>query len=173
MADAETTGAPAVIFRRLAALLYDALPAVALAFIVSFAMLPLTGGEAILDSTQRFVGTLYHLLWPLAVFGYFGWSWTQSGQTLGLRAWRLRLETDAGGRIGWLAATRRYLLGMALFWLACVGAWYMGHAGSPLAAAAAAALLAPLVLNFAWIAFDRERRSLLDVVGRTRVRRTA
>ena len=35
------------------------------------------------------------------------------------------------------------------------------------------ALMAPLVLNFAWVPFDRERRSLIDVAARTRVRRVA
>ena len=51
-----TTGAPAGLFRRLAALLYDLLLVVALAFVATFAMLPLTQGEAILTATQGLVG---------------------------------------------------------------------------------------------------------------------
>ncbi len=173
MGDATATAVSAGLFRRLAALLYDALLATALAFVASFAMLPLTGGDALLTSTQGIVGSLYHLLWPLVVFAYFGWSWTRSGQTLGLRAWRLRLETESGGRIGWLAAAGRYLLGLALFWLACVGAWYLSRGQSPLTVIGAIALIAPLVLNFSWVAFDLKRRSLIDLAARTRVRRVA
>lgn len=171
MVDVATTGVPAGLPRRLAALFYDSLLAVALAFIASFAMLPFTGGEAVPGSGPGLVGPVYHLAWPLVVFAYFGWSWTRSGQTLGLRAWRIRLETAAGGRIGWPAAAGRYLAGLALFWLACVGGWYLGHAASPLARAGAAALFVPLVLNFAWAAFDRDGRSLLDIAAKTRLRR--
>jgi uncharacterized RDD family membrane protein YckC len=74
-----TTGAPAGLFRRLAALLYDVLLAIAIAFIVTAAMLPLTHGEAILSATQGLVGHLYHAVLLLAVFAYFGSCWTRSG----------------------------------------------------------------------------------------------
>jgi uncharacterized RDD family membrane protein YckC len=169
---ADSTMPPrAGLLRRLAALFYDLLLIIALAFVASFAILPLTGGEAIPASNQGLVGSLYHVAWPLLVFAYFGWCWTRSGQTLGMRAWRLRLETEPGRRLGWMAAAGRYLLGISLFWLACVGAWYLCAARSQLAQAGAATLVAPLVLNFAWIPFDRERRSLMDLVGRARMRR--
>ena len=165
-----TTGAPAGLFRRLAALCYDALVAVALAFAATFAMLPLTHGEAILPATQGPVAHAYYALLALLVFAYFGWSWTRSGQTLGMRAWRIRLETTDGRRLNWTQTLARFLLGAGLGWLAALGAWYLARPASPVAHAGAAALLAPLAANFAWIAFDRERRSLLDVAGRARVR---
>ena len=169
MGDESTKTSPAGLLRRLAALFYDFLLSVALAFAVSFAMLPLTRGQAFLPSAQGLVGHVYHAVWPLAVFAYFGWCWTRSGQTLGLKAWRMRLETGAGGRLGWSAAAGRYLLGVALFWLACVGAWYLWHTDHVIAAMGAAALVAPVVLNFAWIIFDREGRSLMDLATGTRV----
>jgi len=168
-----TTGTPAGLFRRLAALCYDALVAVALGFVATFAMLPLTRGEAILAATQGLVAHAYHALLVLLVFAYFGWSWTRSGQTLGMRAWRIRLETAAGRTLNWAETLVRFLLGAAIAWLATLGAWYLARPGSPVAHAGAAALLAPLAVNFAWIVFDRERRSLLDVAGRARVRRLA
>ncbi len=59
-----------------------------LPFVATFALLPLSGGEAILTATQGIVGQLYHALLVLLVFGYFGLCWTRSGQTLGMRAWR-------------------------------------------------------------------------------------
>ncbi len=173
MVDEATTGAPAGLFRRLAALSYDTLIAVALAFVATFAMLPLTSGEAILSATQGLVAHAYHALLALLVFAYFGWSWTRSGQTLGMRAWRIRLETAAARRLTWAGSLARCLLGASLAWLAAVGAWQLARPGSAAAHASAVALLLPLVTNFAWIAFDGERRSLLDVAGRTRVRRLA
>lgn len=158
------------LFRRLAALLYDALLAAALAFAVTFAMLPLTHGEAILTSTQGYLGRLYHALLVVVVFGYFGRCWTRTGQTLGFRAWRMRLETEIGGRIAWSGAAARFLLGGAMALLAILGLWYLGTAGGSLARAGAALLVAPAVLNYAWIVIDRERRSLLDRATRQRAR---
>lgn len=169
MGDETTKGTPAGLLRRLGALLYDLLLVVALAFVATFALLPLTGGEAILTSTQGFVGHLYHALLVGILFGYFGWCWTQSGQTLGMKAWRMRLETDLGGRPGWAGALARFALGSAITVLATVGAWYLRAPGSVLAHAGATLLIAPVAVNFGWVAFDPEARSLLDIAGRTRV----
>ena len=173
MDEESTTGAPAGLLRRLAALFYDALLVMALAFAATFAMLPFTRGEAILSATQGSLAHAYHALLAILVFAYFGWSWTRSGQTLGMRAWRLESQ-DAGGTTPQLGrVTVRCLLGAGVAWLAALGAWYLRHAENGLQSAGAAALLAPLVLNFAWIPFDREGRSLLDLAGGTRVRRVA
>jgi uncharacterized RDD family membrane protein YckC len=171
MGDESTKTSPAGLLRRLAALLYDLLLVTALAFVVTFALLPITHGEAILTSTQGFVGSLYHTLLFVVVFGYFGWCWTRTGQTLGLKAWRLRLETDIGTRLGWPAAAARFLLGTGIAVLAVVGLWYLRVPGSPLAHAGAALLVAPGVVNYGWILFNAGRRSLLDIAGRTRVAR--
>lgn len=162
---------PAGLIRRLAALFYDTLLAVALAFAATFVMLPLTRGAAILPETQGTVAHAYHALLALLVFGYFGRSWTKSGQTLGMRAWRIRLESADGRRLRWGESLVRCLLGAGLAWLAVLGAWYLARPGSPVAHAGAIALMMPFAMNFAWIPFDRERRSLLDIAGRARVRR--
>jgi uncharacterized RDD family membrane protein YckC len=169
MDEESTTGAPAGLLRRLAALLYDLLLATALAFVATFAMLPLTRGEAILPSTQGLLGHGYRAVVAVVVFAYFGWSWTRSGQTLGMKAWRIRLETDDGRRLGWAGAMVRFVLGAAVAWIAVLGAWYVSHPGSLLAHAGAAAMLAPALLNFGWILIDPAGRSLQDVAGGTRV----
>lgn len=171
MDESSSTGAPAGLFRRLAALTYDLLLVIALAFIVTFAMLPLTRGEAILSETQGLLGHAYHALLAIVVFAYFGWSWTRSGQTLGMRAWRIRLETGDGAPVNWLDSLVRCLLGAGLAWLASAGAWQLARPGSVLGGVGAVALVAPLVLNYLWIFFDAEGRSLQDLAGAVRVRR--
>ncbi len=160
-----TAGQPAGLWRRLAALIYDLLLVTALAFVVTFAMLPLTRGEAILAARQGALAHAYHAAWLVAVFGYFGWCWTRSGQTLGMRAWRIALRGAGNERVTWPAALVRFLLGAGLGYLAVLGGWQLREAESGLPAIAAAALLAPLVLNFAWIRVDGSGRSLLDVIG--------
>ena len=166
------TGTPAGLFGRLAALLYDLLLVIALGFVVTFAMLPLTHGEAILSSTQGLVGHAYHALLAMIVFAYFGWSWTRSGQTLGMRAWRIRLESTGSKPLNWTESLLRFLLGMGLAWLAALGTWYLTRPGFPAGRAGAAALVAPLLVNYAWILFDAGGRSLQDIAGRARMRRT-
>ena len=171
MGDESSRGTPAGLARRLAALLYDSLLVVALAFAVTFAMLPLTRGEAILTSSQGWIGRAYHAILVAAAFGYFGWCWTRTGQTLGLKAWRMRLETDIGGRIGWTGAAARFLLGTGMAILAGIGLWNLQSPGSALHGAGAALLVAPLAANYLWIAFDPAGRSLLEIAGRTRILR--
>jgi uncharacterized RDD family membrane protein YckC len=174
MDNESTVGAPAGLFRRLAALFYDLLLVIALGFIVTFAMLPFTQGEAILTETQGFLGHAYHASLAVLVFAYFGWSWTRSGQTLGMRAWRIRLESGNGAALNWFDSLVRFLFGAGLAWLAVSGAWHLSRgAGSTLAHVGAAAFLAPLALNYVWILFDSEGRSLQDLAGSVRTRRIA
>jgi len=173
MGNGNTAGAPAGLFRRLAALLYDLLLVIALGFVVTFAMLPLTHGEAILTETQGLIGHAYHALLAMLVFAYFGWSWTRSGQTLGMRAWRIRLEAGDGAALNWFDSLVRFLYGAGLAWLAVTGAWHLSRAGSTLGIVGAVAFLAPLALNYAWILFDSEGRSLQDLAGSARTRRIA
>jgi uncharacterized RDD family membrane protein YckC len=132
-------------------------------------MLPLTRGEAILSSTQGLVAHAYRAVLLFVVFGYFGWCWTRSGQTLGMKAWRIELRSSAGGRLGWPGAIGRCLLGAGMAFLAVAGAWYLRKPAGLLPAAGAIALVVPLLLNFAWIPFDRAGRSLLDLAVGTRV----
>lgn len=172
MDEKSRAGQPAGLLRRLAALFYDSLLVIALAFVATFAMLPLTHGEAILAATQGALAHAYHAVLALVVFAYFGWCWTRSGQTLGLRAWRLALRDGAGRNLGWPAAIGRFLFGGGAAILAVLGAWYLWSAEGWLQSAGAALLVAPLVLNYAWIPFDAAGRSLQDLAGNARVLRT-
>ncbi len=160
-------GAPAGFFRRLAALAYDALLVVALWFIVTFAMLPLTGGEAILASSQGLVAHFYHAALLLLTAAYFGFCWLRGGQTLGMRAWRIRLAAADGRPPSLAAAAVRFASGAVIAYAAALGIFWWQSAG----AVPAAALLLPAIVNFAWIPFDPGQRSLQDRAGGLRVLR--
>ena len=161
--------APAGFFRRLAAQFYDFLLLIALWFIATFAVLPLTGGEAITPETQGGLEWIYRG-WLVAVaFGYFGLCWVRGGQTLGLRAWRSRLESADGGAVRLRRAAIRFAGGLALVLLAVAGAWRLAQPGWSASDLAALAMLLPAIVNLAWIAVDRERRSLQDLAGGMRV----
>ena len=86
-----------------------------------------------------------------------------------MRAWRIRLESADGrapqlGRRRWSAAFWAPRIG----WLAALGAWYLSRPDWPVRVAAHGTAARRWSLNFAWIAFDREGRSLLDLAGAMR-----
>jgi len=170
MDEQSTKGAPAAgLFRRLAALLYDALLLLALLFVGTLPILPLTGGEAITPAAQHAGAYLYRGYLALLALGFFGLSWTRGGQTLGMKSWKIRLESGAGSVPGWGAAALRFALGLAIALAALLGLWLARAPGSTAQDFVAAALVAPAIANHAWIVFDRRGRSLQDIVCGMRV----
>lgn len=114
-----TAPAPrAGLWRRLAALLYDALLIFSLLFAATALWLVFTGGEAVTTGNilfQLYLGTVTIL--------FYGWCWTHGGQTLGMKAWRLQLRALDGRPIGWPQALRRCGAGV-LSW-AALGLGYL------------------------------------------------
>ena len=76
-------------------MLYDSLLIFSVLFFASAVAIVFNRGEAI-ESNVFF--TLYLLFtW----FTYYAFSWRRSGQTLGMRAWKIRIVTEDGGNPGW------------------------------------------------------------------------
>lgn len=103
--------APCGLPRRLAAMVYDAFLLLAVLFVATFPVLPLTGGEPVAAGNRLYGAYLLGV-----IYLYFAWQWVRGGRTLGMRAWRLRLVTEDGGRPGWRAATLRFV-GAVFSWL--------------------------------------------------------
>ncbi|HEX6998547.1 MAG TPA: RDD family protein [Gammaproteobacteria bacterium] len=129
---------PAGLARRLAAFVYDALLIAALLFAFTLALVLARGGRAIPPGTWWFGASLLALK---ALF--FCWFWSRGGQTLGMRAWRLRLERRGGGPVTFARAAARY----AAAWVSALAAG----------------------CGFWWSLLDRERRCWHDAVCGTRV----
>lgn len=104
------SSAIAMLLRRCAAFLYDALLLIAVFFIVTSASIAFNDGEAITHPAYRFV--------LLAVaFAFYSWFWMHGGQTLGMKAWRLRLVAENGQQIRLAQCAVRFLCGALLFGL--------------------------------------------------------
>jgi uncharacterized RDD family membrane protein YckC len=106
---------PAGLFRRLGALVYDALLLCGIGFAATLAVLPFQGGEAF-----RPHDPLFSIYLIFVGFLFFGWFWTHGGQTLGMRAWKIRIRTLDDTPLPWPRALIRYLvalLSLALFGL--------------------------------------------------------
>ncbi len=127
----------APLLRRMAALGYDLLPAAALTILAALLAVIAAGGQAIEPGTAWFGAWL--AAWNMA---YFGFCWRRGGQTLGMRAWRLRL-IHTQGRLPWSAVLIRLLIG-------------------PMATL-------PLAWGWAWALFDTQKRTLHDRLSGSRM----
>ncbi len=152
---------PSGLFRRLAALVYDALLAVAMIFI---AALPL---PLIQEYVQTFwwIKGLEQIYLITAWFLYFGWFWTHGGQTVGMKAWRLKLLRLDGERLKWRDACVRFLVsfGYSYVLLALVGLHVLSIN--------VAYILATVGYAFAflWIVVDRNNYAWHDQVSHTKI----
>jgi len=121
--------ARALVGWRLLALLYDALPVLALWMLVSAAF---TAGYTFLghhDPRENIApfSLLWWLLWLacwLVAGAYATASWRRGGQTLGMRPWRLRMVGADGGAPAWRALAVRYAVGTLSLLAAGLGFWW-------------------------------------------------
>ena len=128
---------PASLFKRCAAFSYDVLLLVGL--VASFALLAvLLHGEAIAPGSLWFQFALLAI-----VIVFFCAFWTHGGQTLGMRAWRIRVVAEDGAPISWPRALVRFAAGLLA--------------------------LLPLGLGLWWGIFDAQRRGWHDRLTSTRV----
>lgn len=158
---------PAGPGRRFAAFVYDSLLLVAVLFLGTLLMLPLSAGEAITPQDSGALAYLYRAWIALLTLGFFGVPWVRSGQTLGMMSWKLRLERMDGRRPGWTEVAARLLLGGIIVTAASAAAWLAGKPGSP--PWLAPGLLLPAAVNYLWMGFDREARTLQDRLTGCRV----
>ena len=119
----------ALVGWRVLALVYDAFPVVALWFLLSAAF---TAGFTFLghhdahENIQPY-SLLAWVLWIacwLATAAYAIVSWRKGGQTLAMRAWRLRLVDADGGKPSWRALWLRFLVGHLSLLCGGLGFWW-------------------------------------------------
>lgn len=135
MSTAHTVRIPASLRRRLGATLYDGLLLLAIWMSIALVTIVLTDALSLPRPPELMRGLLV-----AGAFGFFGWSWTHGGQTLGGRAWKLRVETPDGGPINWPTAMLRFAAGITWF-----------------------------PLGMIWSFSSEDRRALHDVIAGTRV----
>ena len=128
---------PASLFKRCAAFGYDLLLLVGL--VASFTLLAvLLHGGAIAPGSRWFQAALLAI-----VTLFFCGFWAHGGQTLGMRAWRIRVVGQDGARLSWPRAVSRFAAGVLA--------------------------LLPLGLGLWWGIFDAQRRGWHDRLTGTRV----
>lgn len=132
--------------RRLVIAIYDGIVVVALLLL---ATVPPTIAMVMLSDTAQEQSMLFRLgmgvYLLLVAFAFYGGFWTHGGQTLGMRAWRVRVVREDGSRLTWRDAAIRYT--------AAILSWLVIGAG------------------FWWSLLDRDGRTWHDRLSRTELRR--
>lgn len=127
---------PAGLMRRLAAMVYDALVLMAVWMLVGFVAVALNGGEAN-------ESPLFHSILLVVTFVFFAFFWMRAGMTLGMQAWRLRVQSVDGRSLSLMQALVRFVAAIASLLAGGLGYW--------------------------WILFDTEKRSWPDMASGSRV----
>ena len=156
------------LLRRFAAGFYDGLLLLAMSLLAAAAVMALFGGF------RQPVGTLHApssgqaLANLVAISGcvlaYFGQGWRKAGQSLGMKAWKIRVIRQDGTSLHWRDVVRR--LGCAIpFYLTLLVAVLAAMLHRPLVAVPMAL---PMLANVVWMLCRREG-ALHDRWSRTRV----
>lgn len=136
------------LFRRLAALLYDMFLVAAIWMLLGFVLQLLVGADnnQLIDgqviTNPRFDNLLF-ILMVLSCFSFYCWFWMRGGQTLGMVAWRIKVEAKDGGNITLQQALIRFLIAWPAF-------FFFG-------------------LGYLWIYLDRSGDATHDKSSRTKV----
>jgi uncharacterized RDD family membrane protein YckC len=141
------SGASVGFGRRVAALVYDLLLLAALLMIFTGGALFFTHGAAVVPATAGAWVYVYRAGLIGVIGGYYLINWLRSGQTLGMRAWRLRVVSEAGRPLALKAAVLRAVFG-ALAWM-------------------------PAALGVLWLYLDPDHLAVHDRLSKTRVIRLA
>lgn len=107
------------MWRRLAALCYDLLLLTAIVVVFTLLVLAVRLGKPVPPGTWWFELSLLAII----VLFFCGF-WVHGGQTLGMRAWRIRVVRDDGGALTWPRAAARFALGVVAAAPAGLGLWW-------------------------------------------------
>ena len=138
------------LFRRVAGAFYDLMLCVALVMVLTLAyhqgVLRFIYGpealQAMADAGQLDHDPLLSVLIIFAIYGFFGLFWTLRGQTLGMQAWRMRVQQPDGTSITWRQSVIRVSIALVSWLLGGLGIW--------------------------WSLWDRQSRTWPDIVSGTR-----
>ena len=133
------------LWRRFIAMVYDLF--LILAITMAYGAITLTAftmitGEQNSDYKPVLNGPGYFLGWLTTVGCFYNYFWIKAGQTVGMKAWRLKVISASGQNISVKQACLRYLV--SLFSFFCFGVGY-------------------------WVClFRKDKQSLHDIVSQTR-----
>ena len=124
------------LWRRFAAMLYDGFLILALWLVTLLIMVIFNRGDAVF-------GAVVQSILFLELFMFFTYFWIADGQTIGMKAWRLRLVMNSGRRPSLNQVTVRFIA-------ACIS-------------------FAALGLGYWWVFIDKRNRAWPDMLSDSRI----
>ena len=112
--------------RRMAALLYDGFLVAAIWMVLGFLLQRIVGTDSnqLVDGVVQTDPILDAILFAIMVAsgsGFYIWFWMKSGQTAGMIAWRIKVESIDGGLIDFRQGVIRYIAAWPAFFLFGLG----------------------------------------------------
>lgn len=152
-------------------MLYDALLVVGVLMVATIPFVPFLNGRVLRPEE---VGALAYVYWMwelVVVVLFFGYFWTRRGQTIGMLAWRLRIERNDGALLSWRDALSRLAVLFALSLPLLLGYWWVWRHWPNANARTVANYVAllPFVIAYGWILIDRDKAALHDCWTHTRI----
>ena len=124
------------LLRRFGAIFYDSFLLLTVLFVASFLIVIPTGIKP--EDPYFFLFQLY--IFAIAYL-FFAWCWTRSGQTLGMRTWKMKVVNEDGTTISYTTALLRFMISI-ISWL-------------------------PFGLGYLWSLWDKQHRTWHDIVSKT------
>lgn len=112
---------PASVFRRLAALIYDAFIVFSIAILATAFALILNEGQSFQNVQYLFLSYLF-----IVIASFLTWFWQRSGQTLGMLSWKIKVVQADSKPLTWKKAWVRLLVAIpfsllfGITWLWCL-----------------------------------------------------
>ncbi len=135
----DTQPSYAGLFRRLLAIFYDTFLLTAILLVVAAIAMTINHGEPI-EVSDSFRPA--YVIFMLSIcYLYFAWFWIHGGQTLGMKTWRIQLQSMNSNKITWKTGAIRFV--SAIFSWGIFG------------------------LGFLWSLFDKKNRCWHDLISKT------
>ena len=126
------------LVKRFTVMLYDGMLLFGVLFFASLLAM------ALVDEPANIANHLWYQLYLVGVcYLYFAYAWTRTGQTLGLKTWKLRVQQPDGNNITWGQSLVRFVSAI-ISWLA-------------------------FGLGFLWILFDKNNMAWHDHISKTEI----
>ena len=134
---------PASFLRRIGAIFYDSMLVVSFLFVVG--MLSMKAMMYVLNLDNVPAGSLaakgFFVYLVILAYVFFAWFWIHGGQTLGMRAWKIKLIRQDGMTISWVQAFFRFCYSIV--------SWV------------------PLAAGYLWVLVDKDKQAWHDKASRS------
>jgi len=122
------------LWRCFIAMFYDSFLLFSALLLATALAYPITKGQ---------ISLAFRIYLLMVSFFYFAWPWLHGGQTLGMKAWRIQLQSSNDKPLTWQQALQRFFMAI-VSWLA-------------------------LGIGFFWAIVDKQQRTWHDLASNTRL----